>query len=101
MEKETKHHKYTYLYRYCNSQQLCKVHGISYSTLERWNREAKDEGKHIPGKIMIPGVRSYIWDPSIFHDQFLIPKINGAVRNQYEQREHLLIVNNLKQKGIN
>jgi len=90
--------QYNYPYRYCNSQELCKVHGIQYTTLERWNREEKDKKKDIPGKIIVPGVRSYIWDPLVFHDKFLLPKLDGAVRNEYEQREHLTIINNLKQK---
>jgi len=90
--------QYNYPYRYCNSQELCKVHGIQYATLERWNREEKDKKKDIPGKIIVPGVRSYIWDPLVFHDKFLLPKLDGAVRNEYEQREHLTIINNLKQK---
>ncbi|MBC8297492.1 MAG: hypothetical protein H8E55_17075 [Pelagibacterales bacterium] len=70
------------------------MHGIQYATLERWNREAKDENKIIPGRINIPGVRSYIWDADKFHDEFFLPKINGPVRNEYEKREHLLIINN-------
>ena len=88
---------YNYPFRYCNSRQLCEVHGIQYATLERWNREEKDKNKTIPGRIPIPGVRSYIWEPSKFHDEFLLPKLNGLVRNEYEKQEHLLIINNLKQ----
>jgi len=87
---------YNYPFRYCNSRQLCEVHGIQYATLERWNREEKDKNKTIPGRIPIPGVRSYIWEPDKFHDEFLLPKLNGLVRNEYEKQEHLLIINNLK-----
>jgi len=92
--------RYTYPFKYCNSQQLCDVHGITRNTLERWVREEKDLGKTIPGQIKIPGVRSYIWSPTIFHDQYLLPKINGPVRNEYEQRDHLLIINNLKKRKV-
>ena len=94
MVEKTQSQQYNYPFRYCNSRQLCEVHGLQYTTLERWNREAKDENKIIPGRINIPGVRSYIWDADKFHDEFLLPKINGPVRNEYEQREHLLIINN-------
>ena len=85
---------YNYPFRYCNSRKLCEVHGLQYRTLERWIKEEKGEGKTIPGRIPIPGVRSYIWDPNKFHDQFLVPKLYGPVRNEYEKREHLLIINN-------
>ena len=98
MVEKTQSKQYSYPFRYCNSRQLCEVHGIQYATLERWNREAKDENKIIPGRINIPGVRSYIWDADKFHDEYFLPKINGPVRNEYEKREHLLIINNLKQK---
>jgi len=89
---------YKYNFRYCNSQKLCEVHGLQYTTLERWQREEKDKGKTIPGRIPIPGVRSYIWDPNKFHDQFLVSKLNGPTRNEYEKSEHLLIINNLKKR---
>ena len=91
---------YKYNFRYCNSRKLCEVHGLQYTTLERWQREEKDKGKTIPGRIPIPGVRSYIWDPDKFHDQFLVSKLNGPTRNEYEKREHLLIINNQKRKVI-
>ena len=90
---------YNYPFRYCNSHKLCEVHGLQYRTLERWIREAKEKGKTIPGRIPIPGVRSYIWDPNKFHDQFLVPKLYGPVRNEYEKREHLLIINNQQRKA--
>jgi|TARA_R110000772_G_scaffold8920_1_gene29334 hypothetical protein len=99
MEQGT-NQKYIYPFKYCNSRQLCEQHGITYKTLERWISEAKAEGKTIPGIVPIPGVRSYIWDPIIFHDQYLLPKINGPVRNEYEQRDHLLIINNLKKRKV-
>ena len=98
MVNTTQSQKYSYPFRYCNSRQLCEIHGLQYTTLERWNREEKELGKDIPGKIMIPGVRSYIWNATVFHDKFLLPKLDGVVRNEYEQREHLTIINNLKQK---
>ena len=91
---------YNYPFRYCNSQKLCEVHGLQYTTLERWNREEKEKGKTIPGRIPIPGVRSYIWEPNKFHDKFLLPKLNGPVRNEYEKREHLLIINNQKVRKV-
>lgn len=91
---------YNYPFRYCNSHKLCGVHGLQYRTLERWIREEKEKKKTIPGRIPIPGVRSYIWDPNKFHDQFLVPKLYGPVRNEYEKREHLLIINNLKKASI-
>ena len=91
---------YTYNFRYCNSRKLCEVHGLQYATLERWQREEKEKGKTIPGRIKLPGVNSYIWDPIIFHDQFLVAKLNGPTRNEYEKREHLLIINNQKRKVI-
>ena len=90
---------YNYPFRYCNSHKLCEVHGLQYRTLERCIREAKEKGKTIPGRIPIPGVRSYIWDPNKFHDQFLVPKLYGPVRNEYEKREHLLIINNQQRKA--
>jgi len=89
---------YNYPFRYCNSQKLCDGHGLQYTTLERWQREEKDKGKIIPGRISIPGVRSYIWEPNKFHDEFLLPKLNGPVRNEYEKQEHLLIINNQQRK---
>ena len=92
--------KYNYPFRYCNSHKNCEVHGLQYRTLERWIKEEKGEGKTIPGRIPIPGVRSYIWDPNKFHDQFLVSKLNGPTRNEYEKREHLLIINNQKRKVI-
>ena len=98
MDNKNKSQQYNYPFRYCNSQTLCKEHGITYATLERWNREEKELKRDIPGKIIIPGVRSYIWNPTIFHDQFLMPKLESETRNEYEQREHLTIINNLKQK---
>ena len=91
---------YNYPFRYCNSQKLCGEHGLQYTTLERWQREEKDKGKIIPGRIPIPGVRSYIWDPNKFHDQFLMPKLYGSVRNEYEKQEHIVILNNLKKRKI-
>jgi len=91
---------YKYNFRYCNSQKLCEVHGLQYTTLERWIREEKEKGKTIPGRIPVPGVRSYIWEANIFHDQFLVSKLNGPTRNEYEKREHLLIINNQKRKVI-
>ena len=94
----TLENKYNYPFRYCNSQKLCEIHGLQYSTLERWVREEKENGKTIPGKIPIPGVRSYIWDPKIFHDQFLMPKLYGSVRNEYEKQEHIVILNNIKKR---
>ena len=66
-----------------------------------WISEAKDEGKTIPGRIPIPGTRAYLWDPKIFHDQYLLPKLMGLARNEYETREHLLVLNNLKKKRVN
>lgn len=89
---------YKYPFRYCNSRILCEVHGLQYRTLERWISEEKDKGKIIPGRIKIPGTRSYLWTPEIFHDQFLIPKLNGPVRNEYEKQEHFLIINNNKKE---
>ena len=68
--------------------------------LERWISEAKDDGKTIPGRIPIPGIRSYLWNPVIFHDEYLLPKLNAPVRNEYEQREHLIIINNLKKRKV-
>jgi len=101
MDNKNKSQQYNYPFRYCNSRQLCEQHGIKYKMLEMWISEAKDEGKTIPGRIPIPGTRAYLWDPVIFHDVFLIPKLMGLARNEYEQREHLLVLNNLKQKRAN
>ena len=89
---------YKYNYRYCTQKQLCDEHGISYKTIERWIAEAKDKGQTIPGRIKIPGVRNYIWDPIIFHDVFLIPTLLGTYRNEYEKTEHVVILNNLQTK---
>ena len=94
----TRNNNYNYPFRYCNSRKLCEVHGIQYTTLERWQREEKDKGETIPGRIDIPGVRTYIWEPKQFHDLFLMPKLYGPVRNEYEKKEHLVILNNNKQK---
>ena len=96
----TLENNYNYPFRYCNSHKLCEVHGLQYATLERWQREEKDKGKTIPGRINVPGVRSYIWEANVFHDQFLVSKLNGPTRNEYEKREHLLIINNQKRKVI-
>ena len=100
---------YQYNYRYCNQSELCLAHGINYKTVERWIWEHNAVGLTVPGRIKIPGVRNYIWDPIIFHDEFLIPKLNGTyiampTRNEYEKHEYLVISDNLKtikQKGIN
>ena len=89
---------YNYPFRYCNSHKLCEVHGLQYRTLERWIKEEKGEGKTIPGRIPVPGVRSYIWDPNKFHDLFLMPKLYGPVRNEYEKLEHVVILNNIKKR---
>ena len=89
---------FKYKYRYCNQHQLCNEHGLREKTLERWISEEKDKGLTIPGRIKIPGVRSYIWEPEKFHDEFLIPKLFGPVRNEYEKQEHIIILNNLKQQ---
>ena len=96
----TLENNYNYPFRYCNSRKLCEVHGLQYLTLERWVSEEKEKGRTIPGKIPIPGVRSYIWEANVFHDQFLVSKLNGPTRNEYEKREHLLIINNQKRKVI-
>ena len=99
MEQGT-NQQYNYPFRYCNSRQLCEQHGITNKTLERWISEAKAEGKTIPGRVPLPGVRSYVWNPIIFHDQYLLPKIHGPVRNEYEHREHLIVINNLKKRKV-
>ena len=91
---------YNYPFRYCNSQKLCAVHGLQYTTLERWQREEKDKGKTVPGRINVPGIRSYIWDPHKFHDLFLMPKLHGPVRNEYEKQEHIVILNNKQRKAV-
>jgi hypothetical protein len=36
----------------------------------------------------------------IFHDEYLLPKLMAPVRNEYEQREHLIIINNLKKRKV-
>ena len=89
---------YKYSYRYCTQKQLCDEHGITPKTIERWIAEAKDKGQTIPGRIKIPGVRNYIWDPIIFHDVFLILTLLGTYRNEYEKTEHVVILNNLQTK---
>ena len=99
MEQAT-NQKYNYPFRYCNSRQLCEQHGMTYKTLERWISEAKADGVKIPGIVPIPGTRSYIWNPIIFHDKYLLPKIHGPVRNEYEKNGHLLIINNLKKRKV-
>ena len=92
--------QYNYPFRYCNSRKLCEVHGVQYTTLERWQREEKENGKTIPGRIPVPGVRSYIWDPIKFHDLFLMPKLYGPVRNEYEKQEHIVILNQQQQRKV-
>ena len=87
---------YQYKYRYCNQSELCIAHGINYKTAERWIWEHNAVGLTVPGRIKIPGVRNYIWDPIIFHDEFLVPTLNGSYRNEYERQELLVISNNLK-----
>jgi|TARA_B100000959_G_scaffold44912_1_gene45395 hypothetical protein len=91
---------YKYPFRYCNSRRLCEVHGIQYRTLERWISEEKAKGKTIPGRIKIPGTRSFIFDAGKFHDEFLVPRIFGPVRNEHEKQEHLVIINNQQRKVI-
>ena len=106
---KTRDKSYQYKYRYCNQAELCLAHGLNYKTVERWISEHKDLGLPIPGRIKIPGVRAYIYDPHIFHDEFLVPTLNGTyiampTRNEYEKQEYLVISNNLKtinKKGIN
>ncbi len=87
---------YQYNYRYCSQSELCLAHGINYKTVERWICDHKDKGQTLPGRIKIPGVRAYIYDPQIFHDEFLVPTLNGSYRNEYERQELLVISNNLK-----
>lgn len=89
---------YNYPFRYCNSRKLCEVHGIPFRTLERWISEEKEKGNTISGRKSIPGVRGYIWDPNLFHDHFLMPKLYGPVRNEYEEQEHIVILNNIKKR---
>jgi len=99
---KTKDKSYQYKYRYCNQAELCAAHGIRYKTIERWICEHNDKGQNLPGRIKIPGVRAYIYDPEIFHDEFLVPTLNETyvARNEYEQQEHLLISTNLKQNRL-
>jgi|TARA_Y100000310_G_scaffold315335_1_gene365746 hypothetical protein len=86
--------QFKYNHRYCNAKTLCKDHGFGRRTLERWISETNG---NLPGRIKLPGVRSYIYDPVLFHDTFLLPKLNEPVRNEYEGQEHLAIITNLKQ----
>ena len=92
----TKDKSYQYKFRYCNQAELCLAHGLTYKTVERWICDHKDKGQTLPGRIKIPGVRAYIYDPQIFHDEFLVPYLNGSYRNEYERQELLVISNNLK-----
>ena len=101
MQHQDKSIKYIYPSRYCNQGELCLWHGLNYKTVERWISEAKDRGETIPGRLKIPGVRNYIWNPIIFHDEFLIPKLLGPTRNEHEKAHHVVILNNLKQKRAN
>ena len=99
MDKQDK--SYQYKYRYCNQAELCLAHGLNYKTIERWISEHKEKNLTIPGRIKIPGVRNYIWDPIIFHDVFFVPTLNGTYRNEtyhneYERQEYLVISKNLK-----
>ena len=93
---KTRDKSYQYKFRYCNQGELCLAHGINYKTIERWICDHKDKGQTLPGRIKIPGVRAYIYDPQIFHDEFLVPTLNGTYRNEYERQELLVISNNLK-----
>ena len=45
--------------------------------LERQISEAKDEGKTIPGRIPIPGIRSYLWNLTILYVKLECPKAEG------------------------
>ena len=101
MAHQDKSIKYKYPYRYCDQKKLCQDHGLNYKTVERWISEAKDRGETIPGRIKIPGVRNYIFDPIVFHDEFLMPKLLGPTRNEHEKAHHVVILNNLKQKRAN
>ena len=101
LQHQDKSIKYIYPSRYCNQGELCLWHGLNYKTVERWISEAKDRGETIPGRLKIPGVRNYIWNPIIFHDEFLMPTLNGPTRNKHEKAHHVVILNNLKQREAN
>ena len=91
---------YKYPFRYCTAKVLGEIHGFKRRTLDRWISEEKEIGKTLPGRIQLSGTRSFIYDPIIFHDEFFVAKINGPVRNEYEKREHLLIINNYNKRKV-
>ena len=95
---------YKYTFRYCTGNVLGKAHGFGRRTLDRWISEEKDKGKTIPGRMQIPGTRSFIYEPEIFHDEFLLPKILGTSRNEIEDLEHkqiYAVINNLNERRSN
>ena len=84
-----------YNYRYCPLRELARVHGISKRKIEEWISELADEGKTLPGRLKFPGVKSYLYDPIIFHDEFFINKLNGP-----KKQDHLVIINNQQHKKV-
>jgi len=88
---------FNYPFRYCNAEKLCKYHGFSLRKLESL---ISANGGSVPGRMKMPGTRSYIYDPVVFHNEFLLPRLTASPRNEYEAAENkkiLIALNNRKE----
>ena len=51
----------------------------------------------------MPGTRSYIYDPIVFHNEFLLPRLMATPINEYEAAENkkiLIALTNKKKKEV-
>ena len=91
---------YKYPFRYCNAKTLCKWHGFSLRKLESL---IANNGGSVPGRYKMPGTRSYIYDPIVFHNEFLLPRLMATPINEYEAAENkkiLIALTNKKKKEV-
>lgn len=85
---------------------------LGYKVLERWVHEEKMKGfdeffiegtkySVIPGRIKIPGVRTYIWNCQIFYTYYFLPKINGVTKPELVNGELVFVTINNPKEGVN
>lgn len=87
---------FNYRSRYMQTPELCKVHGINRTTLFYWKREWERQNPNciFPGYHKLSS-KLVLWDPQVFHDEFLIPykfsPVNGSIlikgANVYERKK--------------
>lgn len=71
---------FKYSSRYMQTTELCKVHGIGRTTLFKWIAEWELHNPNciFPGYIKLSS-KLVLWDPVVFHDEFLVPHKFNAV----------------------